>query len=59
MMRKTLADRIADADDRGGRALAAFNELDEAGKGDTPKAQKLLSVGQFWLDRSNHLRGNF
>jgi hypothetical protein len=57
-MTKTLAEKIADADDRGGRYLAAFNELDEAGKGNTPKALKLLEKGQFWLDRSNKLRGN-
>lgn len=55
--RKTLAERIADADDRGGRYLAAFNELDERGLGNTPKAEKLLEKGQYWLDRSNNLRG--
>lgn len=55
---KTLAEKIADADERGSRCLAQFNELDEAGKGSTPKAERLLERGQFWLDRSNKLRGN-
>jgi hypothetical protein len=56
-MTKTLSERIADADDRGGRYLAAFNELDERGLGNTPKAEKLLEKSQYCLDRSNKLRG--
>lgn len=54
----TLAEKIADADMRGSDCLARFNELDEAGKGETAKAQRLLERGQFWLDRSNKLRSN-
>lgn len=57
-MMKTLADRIADADDKGCRHLAAFNELDERGLGDTQKALRLLEKGQYWLDRANKLLGN-
>lgn len=57
-MAKTLAEKIADADERGSFHLAAFNELNEAGKGDSAKAQRHLERGQFWLDRSNKLRGN-
>lgn len=55
--RKTtsLADRIADADARGGRWLADANEA--ADKGNHAKAEKLYAKGQFWLDRSNKLRG--
>lgn len=57
-MAKTLAEKMADADDFGSRNLAAFNELDERGLGDTPKAQRLLEKGQYWLDRYNKLAGN-
>lgn len=53
---KSLAERIADADERGGRYLADANEAAEAGKKD--KAEKLYEKGQYWLDRSNKLRGN-
>jgi hypothetical protein len=55
--RKTLSERIARADELGGRYLAAFNELDERGLGNTRYAETLLEKGQYWLDRSNKLRG--
>lgn len=55
--RKTLSERIARADELGGRYLADFNELDERGLGNTPKAERLLEKGQHWLDVSNKLRG--
>lgn len=54
---KTLSERVTRADELGGRYLAAFNELDERGLGNTPKAEKLLEKGQYWLDVSNKLRG--
>jgi hypothetical protein len=54
--RRTLSERIADADDRGGRYLADANEAAE--RGDTVKAEKLYDKVQYWLDRSNKLRGN-
>lgn len=54
--RKSLNERIADADERGGRYLADANEAAE--KGNHAKAEKLYEKGQFWLDRSNKLRGN-
>lgn len=54
--KKTLSERIAEADERGSRYLADANEAAEAGKKD--KAEKLYEKGQFWLDRSNKLRGN-
>ncbi len=54
---KTLSERVARADELGSRYLADFNELDERGLGNTPKAWKLLEKGQYWLDRSNKLRG--
>ncbi|OQM74979.1 hypothetical protein BFN67_04820 [Pseudaminobacter manganicus] len=53
---KSLSARIADADERGNRYLADANEAAEAGK--TQKAERLYMKGQFWLDRSNKLRGN-
>lgn len=54
-MTKTLSERIADADDKGSRWLAKANEAAEKGQHD--KAEKLYEKGQFWLDRSNKLRG--
>ena len=53
---KSLSERIADADMRGGRYLADANEAAE--KGQHEKAERLYEKGQFWLDRSNKLRGN-
>jgi hypothetical protein len=53
---KPIADRIADADARGSAWLARANELAEAGK--KQQAQRGYDKGQFWLDRSNKLRGN-
>jgi hypothetical protein len=50
------ADKIADADARGGKWLALANEAAE--RGDSAKAEKLYAKGQYWLDRSNKLRGN-
>lgn len=51
----TLAGKIAEADARGGNWLALGNEASEAGKRE--KAEKLYAKGQYWLDRSNKLRG--
>lgn len=56
MQRKSLSERIAEADERGSRYLADANEAREAGK--LEKAEKLYEKGQYWLDRSNILRGN-
>lgn len=54
--KKTLSERIADADARGGRYLADANEAAE--RGDHEKAERLYEKGQFWLDRVNKLLGN-
>jgi hypothetical protein len=56
---KSLHERKLDAEILCGRYKADFNELDERGLGDTPKAQELLRKGQFWLDRYNKLAGNW
>lgn len=53
---KTLSERIADADMRGGKYLADANEAAE--RGDHKKAEKLYEKGQYWLDRVNKLLGN-
>jgi hypothetical protein len=53
---RSLRERIADADARGSAWLAKANELAEAGKKE--QAQRCYDKGQFWLDRSNKLRGN-
>lgn len=52
---KPLAERIADADARGSAWLARGNELAEAGK--KKQAERCYEKGEFWLDRSNKLRG--
>lgn len=54
-MTKTLSQKIADADAHGGKWLALANEASE--KGHYEKAEKLYEKGQYWLDRSNKLRG--
>lgn len=51
-----LNQQIIDADERGNRWLAKANEASE--KGQHEKAEKLYAKGQYWLDRSNKLRGN-
>lgn len=53
---RSLAERIADADARGSSWLARANELTEQGKNE--QADRCYDKGQFWLDRSNRLRGN-
>ncbi len=52
---KTLQEKIIEADERGGRFLAAANEASE--KGNKSHAEALYAKGQYWLDRSNKLRG--
>lgn len=37
--------------------LARFNELNEAGKGSTKKAEHCLERSQHYLDKANELRG--
>ena len=54
--KKTLSERIADADARGSHWLAEANEA--ADRGQKAKAEKLYEKGQYWLDLSNKLRGN-
>lgn len=54
-MTKTLNERIADADIKGGNWLAKANEAAE--KGQNEKAERLYEKGQHWLDVSNKLRG--
>lgn len=53
---KPLIERIADADARGSAWLARANEMTESGK--KQQAERCYTKGQFWLDRSNKLRGN-
>lgn len=52
---RPLNERIADADARGSSWLARGNELAEAGK--MEQAERCYEKGQFWMDRSNKLRG--
>lgn len=55
-MKKTLQERILDAEFWGNKYLADANEAAE--KGDHKKAERLYEKGQFWLDRYNKLTGN-
>lgn len=56
MAKRTLQERIADADERGSRYLGDANEAAE--RGNNAKAERLYEKGQYWLDLSNKLRGN-
>ncbi len=59
MSKKTLNERILEADFWGNKYLGDFNELVESGYPESgSKAQKLYGKGQFWLDRYNLLTGN-
>ena len=51
-----VADSIADADARGSSWLAAANDARERGL--IKMAERCEAKCQFWLDRSNKLRGN-
>ncbi len=55
-MTKTLEQKIIEADIRGNKFLADANEASE--RGNQAKAERLYEKGQYWLDRSNQLRGN-
>lgn len=55
-MTKTLSDKIADADIKGGYWLAKAN--DAADRGEHEKAERMYAKGQKWLDVSNKLLGN-
>lgn len=55
MAKRTLQERIADADERGSRYLGDANEAAE--RGNHAKAERLYEKGQYWLDLSNKLRG--
>jgi hypothetical protein len=54
--KKPLAERILAADLLGSRWLADGNEA--ADRGERERAEYCYKKGQFWLDRSNLLRGN-
>lgn len=57
--KKTLRERINEADFWGNKYLGDFNELVESGYPESgPKAQTLYRKGQFWLDRYNKLTGD-
>lgn len=55
MPKKTLRERIADADAFANRWLADGNEAAEAGNRD--KAEVCYAKSQFWVDRYNLLTG--
>jgi Tfp pilus assembly protein PilF len=53
MAKKTLNERLIDAQTRGSAWLADANQLAEAGQ--TEKAERYYKKAQFWLDRANQL----
>lgn len=55
-MKRSLKDRLIEADVKGNRYLADANEAFESGK--FKKADRLYESGQRWLDRYNELAGN-
>lgn len=56
MAKKSLHDRLFEAEQRCGGYLAEANEAEE--RGDFAKAEKLRAKQQFWLDRMNLLSGD-
>lgn len=54
--KRSLEERIIDAETRGNNYLADANAAEE--RGDKVTAAKLYDKGQFWLDRYNKLAGN-
>jgi len=54
--KKTLSERILQADILAGRYLGNANEASE--RGDHAKADALYLKSQYWLDRYNLLAGN-
>ena len=55
MLPYDVTDRIADADQRGNDWLARAR--DAADRGDQKRAEECYRKGNYWLDRSNKLRG--
>ena len=56
MAKKSLQERILEAETRGNKWLADGNEASE--RGDKARAEACYEKGQFWLDRYNLLTGN-
>lgn len=53
----TETEKASIAEAWGSMWLARFNQLNEAGKGNTKKAQHCLDRSQHYLDKANELRG--
>lgn len=53
-----LDDLRLEADQNASRWLGLFNELDEAGKGRTKKAQDAYRKAEHWLAKLNKLQGD-
>jgi uncharacterized protein HemY len=56
MAKKSIEERLRDADERASMYLADANAAQEWGEED--KANRLFEKSQFWLDRYNKLAGN-
>lgn len=55
MARRSLHERIVEADSNAARYLGNFNEANE--RGDRKAAERLFWQAQRWLDKANDLRG--
>lgn len=55
MLPQDVREKLADADQRGNEWLRKAREAEE--KGNQSRADECYRKGQFWLDRSNKLRG--
>lgn len=56
MAKKSLQEKIVEAEQRASKWLADANEQSE--RGNKSKAEELYAKAQFWLDRMNKLRGD-
>lgn len=52
---KDLREKIADADQRGNEWLSKARDAEE--RGNQARADECYRKGNYWLDRSNKLRG--
>ena len=55
MLPQDVRDKIADADQRGNEWLAKARAAEE--RGNQKRAEECYRKGNYWLDRSNKLRG--
>lgn len=55
---RSASERRMEADHNASRWLGLFNELEEAGKGHTKKAQDAYRKAEHWLAKLNQINGD-